>query len=161
VRLYILPIAVTVICVACVSTPTPPGGATQTPPAATSPTPLTRALNVSDSIAVILYHDPANLDQLDGMTWDGRMSGRITTGIRYAAVLPNSAGTRYVLGSDVYNRSATVVAQVPVDKDKVFGGIWADDQMHYCQVVRISPDAPPQGEQGCFGLAFPVNRHAM
>src|ERR1700736_1528593 len=47
------------------------------PRPSTSPTPLGRALNVDASTPVILYHDPGQFDQIDGMTWDGKRSGRV------------------------------------------------------------------------------------
>ncbi len=59
---------------------------TVTPPVTTpspnlrppSPVGLTLPLNVDPATPVILFNDPANSNQVDGMTWDGQSAGRIT-----------------------------------------------------------------------------------
>ena len=55
--------------------------ATPSPKAHTSPTPLMNRLAVPQGTPVILYHDPTNFDQLDGVTWDGKSSGKVGTGV--------------------------------------------------------------------------------
>src|SRR5438132_10026955 len=50
------------------------------PKAFASPTPLRNVVDVPDSTPLILFHDPEDFDQLDGMTWDGRVSGRVGSG---------------------------------------------------------------------------------
>lgn len=146
-------IGLALVCVSC--GPTTPMAVVPSPSPSPlpSPTPLTAPLNLPDTTPVILYHDPADMTQLDAVSWDGTVSGKIGPGDKYGGIT-NSAGSRYVIGADVYDRSHTVVAQVPVDQ-KVFSGVWADDQTHYCQVVRVSLDAPPEGEAGMLQVGAP------
>src|SRR5712691_6857232 len=64
------------------------------PVPASSPTPLSRPLNVSNDTPVILYHDPVNFDQLDGTTWDGKIDGRVGHEITNGGV-GNAQGSLY------------------------------------------------------------------
>jgi hypothetical protein len=55
-------------------------GTVTTPPPtpSPSPSPLSESLNVGAATPVILFADPAKPNQIDGMTWDGQRSGKIT-----------------------------------------------------------------------------------
>jgi hypothetical protein len=87
---------------------------------------------VPNTTPVILYHDPTNADQIDGITWDGRKSGRLGLGGLKGAK-SNPAGTLYATPTDIRDRSGKSVLDL-----KGFTGVWADDELHYCQVVPAS-----------------------
>jgi hypothetical protein len=104
-------------------------------PTALAPTaPLTRPLQVDAATPVILFRDPGNPDQVDGITWDGRVAGRVGDGAR-SGFVPDPTGTRYAtLGAhDIRDRSGRVVATWDAGT-KAFGA-WADDSQHYCQIA--------------------------
>lgn len=91
-------------------------------------------IKVPDNTPVILYHDPEKAAQVDGITWDGRTSGRVGDGGVNGGT-SNSAGTLYSTATDIRDRTGKVVgplANTPVKKSRV---TWADDELHYCQVV--------------------------
>ena len=91
-------------------------------------------LNVPDSTPLILFHDPANDAQIDGITWDGRSLGRVGDG-GVDGGTSNPAGTLYATGTDIRDRRGRVVgplANTPVSASRVR---WADDELHYCQVA--------------------------
>lgn len=96
--------------------------ATPSPRVQASPTPLAKQLSVPPGTPVILYHDPVNFDQLDGVTWDGQTSGRVGTGAANGGV-----------GSPDGSKFATLTT-----KDAGVG-FWADDSIHRCMVVRTKP----------------------
>jgi hypothetical protein len=81
---------------------------------------------VPNTTPLILYHDPANPDQIDGITWDGRTSGRLGFGGLKGAK-SNPAGTLYATPTDIRDRSGKSVPDL-----KGFTGVWADDARHYC-----------------------------
>ena len=81
---------------------------------------------VPNTTPLILYHDPANPDQIDGITWDGRTSGRLGPGGLKGAK-SNPAGTLYATPTDIRDRSGKSVLDL-----KGFTGVWADDERHYC-----------------------------
>jgi len=113
------------------------------PVPASSPTPLSRPLNVSDQTPVILYHDPASFDQLDGMTWDGKVSGRVGAGATNGGI-GNAQGSLYSTSTDLRNRFDQVLATY---SGKDLGVFWADDGVHYCAVVRtVSRDVSGSGQ---------------
>ena len=114
-----------------------------TPKASASPTQLQNALNVSDSTPVIVYHDPANFDQVDGVTWDGKRSGRIGTGAANGGI-PNPQGTLYAASNEIRDRHGAVLATFdPIN----VGVFWSDDGRSYCSVVRTaSRDMSSPGE---------------
>jgi hypothetical protein len=93
--------------------------ATPSPKAQASPTPLRQALNVPHGTPVILYHDPADFDQVDGVTWDGKTSGKVGAGV-------TNGGNAAPDGSTYLTLSDKVLAQT----------YWADDSTHYCTVAR-------------------------
>jgi hypothetical protein len=91
-------------------------------------------LNVPGSTPLILYHDPANVAQIDGITWYGRTTGHVGDGGVNGGT-SNPAGTLYATGTDIRDRTGKVVgplANTPVKTSRV---TWADDELHYCQVV--------------------------
>jgi hypothetical protein len=118
----------------------PQGNATASPtnpPSSTaesSPTALGAQLDVPDATPVILYHDPANFDQVDGMTWDGARRGKVGSGLAMGGI-PNSQGTKYVIGAAIRDRSGHVVASVDSLNTVVF---WADDGLRYCGLARTA-----------------------
>ncbi|HVD48115.1 MAG TPA: hypothetical protein VNG70_12605 [Candidatus Limnocylindria bacterium] len=109
------------------------------PPRSTSPTHLTQPLDVPDSTPVILYHDPANSDQIDGITWDGRNSGRVGQGGAPGGT-SNPAGSLYSTAADIRDRTGTVVGPLADKSPNALHVFWADDEFHYCQVVRSGED---------------------
>ncbi len=111
----------------------PHGVPATSPRANASPTPLRTAINVPDSTPLILYHDPANFDQLDGMTWDGKMSGLVGAGATNGG-LANPQGTLFVIGNSVVNRAGQPLAIVDPKNQQVF---WADDGAHFCSLTRV------------------------
>jgi hypothetical protein len=131
--------------------PTPIATATATP----APTPLSQQLQVPASTPVILFHDPANFDQIDGITWDGSVEGRL--GVNPAAgqgILPNPAGTLWATTRDIRDRSAAVVATL-AGNTKGFPGTWADDSQHYCSMVSESPFGQPGGKPTTLQVTAP------
>jgi hypothetical protein len=106
-----------------------------TPAPTPAPTAMAQPLNVPASTPVILYHDPANFDQIDGITWDGSASGRL--GVNPQAgngILPNPAGTLWATTRDVRDRTGAVVATL-AGNTKGFPGTWGDDERHYCSMA--------------------------
>lgn len=108
---------------------------TPTPIPSASPTPLSNRLDVPADTPVILYHDPANFDQIDGMTWGGDKSGVVGQG-GVAGGAPNPAGTFYGTSTDIRDRAGRVVVTLDTGVVKGFNGFWADDEVHYCEMVR-------------------------
>ena len=95
-----------------------------------------------DSTPVILYHDPADFDQLDGMTWDGRVKGRVGPGFARGGV-PNGQGTLFWTSSDIRDRTDRAVAPLDTTNASVH---WADDGRHLCGLARTAPrDVASQG----------------
>ena len=93
--------------------------ASPSPSPVVSPTPLANQLVVPAGTPVILYHDPADFDQLDGVTWDGKNSGKLGTGVTNGGNASPDGSKFTTLG------------------DKSLAGVfWADDSVHYCVVVR-------------------------
>ena len=116
-----------------------------TPTATPAPTPLSQQLQVPASTPVILFHDPANFDQIDGIPWDGSAKGRVgVNGISGYGIDPNPAGTLYATTRDIRDRSGAVVATLP-GNTKGFPGTWADDGQHYCSMASASPLGQPGG----------------
>jgi len=117
--------------------------ATPSPKAVVSPTPLTNQIAVPATTPLILYHDPVSFDQLDGMTWDGGVSGRVGDGVTNGGV-SSPAGDMYTTMGDVRNRAGQVVATYDSKNTSLF---WADDDAHFCDVARTgSRDASGPGE---------------
>ncbi|HYS01563.1 MAG TPA: hypothetical protein VET82_04355, partial [Candidatus Eisenbacteria bacterium] len=130
-----------------------PTASPASPSASPSPTPLAQPLLVPLTTPVILYHDPVNPDQVDGITWDGAASGRIASGAKLGFT-PNPAGTLYATLGDraIYDRSGHLVGSYS-GYMKGFG-TWADDERHYCQMVGRSA-TPPASEPATLQLGAP------
>jgi hypothetical protein len=111
---------------------TPQATATPSPTAAPSPTPLSQQIAVSDSTPLILYHDPATFDQIDGMTWDGKTRGRIGAGAMRGGYA-NPPGTLYSTSNDIRDRSGKVLITFDPTQGQPF---WADDGRSYCSLGR-------------------------
>jgi len=121
--------------------PTPSATATPNP----SPTALSQALAVPATTPVILYFDPVNRGQVDGVTWDGSQRGRVGTVSGASTSLgSNPAGTLYMTWPDIRNRSGQVVGQV-AGHAKI-STLWTDDGCHYCQLISASALPPASGE---------------
>ncbi len=90
---------------------------------------LTRPLNVPDSTAVLLFHDSTKPDQIDGVTWDGRTSGRVGQGEAMGGT-SNPAGTLYSTSTAIRGRSGTAVFATK----GFMTGAWADDERQFCQM---------------------------
>jgi hypothetical protein len=109
-----------------------------------SPAPMSRQLQVAATTPVILFHDPIDVQQIDGITWDGSASGRVTfspgveNGFRQ-----NPAGTLYQWIGGISDRVGTLVATTTSFKGF---GTWADDGQHYCSMVSKSALPPAGGE---------------
>ncbi len=125
------------------------------PTANPSPTPLAQPLHVPLPTPVILFHDPVNQDQVDGITWDGTASGRVAASGAKLGFTPNPAGTLYATFADraIYDRSGHLVGSYGGNM-KGFG-TWADDQRHYCQMVGRSATPPASGEPASLQLGAP------
>jgi len=106
--------------------------ATPTPRAAVFPTPLHNVLGVPDATPIILYGDPAKPDQVDGMTWDGKLSGILAS--QPVAAGGNPANNLFGTATEITDRSGKTVASGTFGA-KFFGGTWADDETHFCQMV--------------------------
>jgi hypothetical protein len=102
---------------------------------------------------VILFHDPVNFDQVDGIAWDGSTQGRIGANPSSGnGIWPNPDGSLYGTARDIRNRSGAIVTSLPGDT-KGFAGTWADDGRHYCSMVSASPVGQIQGEPATLQIA--------
>jgi hypothetical protein len=97
-----------------------------------SPTPLGRPLNVPDTTPVILYGDPVKPDQVDGMTWDGKLSGVV--GGPVGTDSGNPAATLFATSTEITDRSGRLIAAGNFGA-KYFGGMWSDDEQQFCEMV--------------------------
>ena len=102
--------------------------ATPSPRATPSPAPLTNELNVPDSTPIIVYLDPAKSDQVDGVTWDGKESGKITGG---SVAAGNPANSLFGQGNQIVDRHGRLVATGTYGA-KFWSATWADDEQHLC-----------------------------
>jgi hypothetical protein len=121
------------------------GPARHGPPVpASSPTPLTRPLSVSNDTPVILFADPVDEAQVDGITWDGKHTGRVDWPAANAAANPSAS--LFATGGAVHDRSGALVAS-GFFGGKSFAGTWADDGQHICLMVPatlpINATRPP------------------
>ncbi|MHB8589456.1 MAG: hypothetical protein ACYDA0_11465 [Candidatus Dormibacteraceae bacterium] len=102
-----------------------------TPKAVVSPTPLSSLLNVADSTPIITFADPALPSQVDAMTWDGKAAGKLA----YQPVgTGNPANNLFAGPTVIRDRSGQLMASGTFGA-KYFGGTWADDEVHFCQMV--------------------------
>ena len=103
-------------------------GPSPSPSSSPTPTPVTSTLAVSNSTAVIYFHDAANFAQIDGMTWDG-LVGTATALPDYHAA--NPSGTLFGSATELRNREGVVVNRGSYGL-KYFSATWADDDVHFC-----------------------------
>ncbi len=139
-----------------VTAPTAAPSEAPAPTAAPTPktTALTQQLQVSAGTPVILFTDPADHQQLDGITWDGQTAGRVAPKATRYGVLPNPSGSLYVDGTDFKDRSGQVVGHYTTPT-KGFG-TWADDSQHYCEMVNPGGGNPAaSGEPTTLQVAAP------
>lgn len=126
-----------------------------TPIATPAPTPVPTAmaqpLNVPASTPVILFRDPVDVQQIDGVTWDGSAKGRVAANPGEGFV-QNPAGTLYGWTGFIRDRTGATVAS-PTVNTKGFPGIWADDGQHYCGMVSKSALPPAGGEPATLQVA--------
>jgi len=102
-----------------------------TPKAVVSPTPLGNLLNVPSSTPIITYGDPARPNQVDAITWDGKTSGKVP----YQPVgTGNPANNLFAGQAEIRDRSGQLIASGTFGA-KYFSGTWADDEVHFCQMV--------------------------
>ncbi len=109
----------------------PVPGARPSPKAQVSPTPLRNPLSIPDSTPIVTFGDPARPDQVDAITWDGRTSGVLGNQLLGS---PNPAANLFATASDISDRSGRTLATGTFGA-KYFGGTWADDDLHFCQMV--------------------------
>jgi hypothetical protein len=122
--------------------PTPIATSVPTP----VPTPMSQPLQVPATTPVILFRDPVDNQQLDGITWDGSARGRVAKNPDVAmGFVQNPAGTLYGWTGYIADRTGAVVAS-PAVTTKGFAGTWADDGRHYCSMVSKSALPPAGGE---------------
>jgi hypothetical protein len=115
-----------------------------TPAPTPAPTAMAQPFNVPDSTPVILFRDPVDVQQIDGITWDGSAKGRVAANPDQGYV-QNPAGTLYGGTGFIRNRTGRLVAS-PTVNTKGFPGTWADDGQHYCSMVSKSAQPPAGGE---------------
>lgn len=118
-----------------------PSGNPQQPPNVTQP------LNVDPNTPVLLFNDWGNKSQVNGMTWDGRVGKLVDVPksgqYSQSGAASNPAGTLFVAFPNILDRTGKVVATLtgsPYTDPGVgayFVGTWADDNLHYCQVIPI------------------------
>ena len=116
-----------------------------TPSATPAPTPMSQLLQVPATTPVILFHDSVDVQQIDGVTWDGSARGRVGATDAGMGFVQNPAGTLYGWTDSIHDRSGAVVATLPVIT-KGFPGTWADDGRHLCSMVGESPFGQPGGK---------------
>src|SRR6266852_141181 len=109
------------------------------PVPASSPTPLSRPLNVSNDTPVILFADPVNEAQVDGITWDGTQTGKVDWPARQATANPSA--NLFATAAEIRDRSGTVIASVNFG-GKFFNGTWADDGQQICSMVPAGLPGP-------------------
>src|SRR5258708_17009486 len=115
-----------------------------TPIATPAPTPMSQPLQVPSTTPVILFRDPLNDQQLDGITWDGSARGRITVSPEVGTgFLQNPAGTLYMVSGSIGDRAGAIVAATTGYKGF---GTWADGGQHYCRMFSKSALQPAGGE---------------
>jgi hypothetical protein len=119
--------------------PTPTATVAPTATASAAPTPMAKALDVPATTPVILFHDPVDFQQIDGITWDGSASGRVGANpIAASGIAPNRDGSLWSTTEDIRDRSGNVVATLP-QPSKGFAGTWADDNRYYCRLAAANP----------------------
>jgi hypothetical protein len=104
---------------------------------------------VPSTVPVILFHDPGNADQVDGVTWDGAARGRVVATGGRRGFVPNPAGTLYAAFRDrvIYDRSGKPADPNPFE-ELIEYATWADDGHHYCQFDGAPPSTLELGAVG-------------
>lgn len=117
-----------------------------TPAATPVPTAMAQPLNIPASTPVILFHDPVDVNQVDGISWDGSAKGRVAVSSEVGVgFVQNPAGTLFGGTGYIRDRIGALVAS-PTVNTKGFAGTWADDGRDYCSMVSKSVAAPAGGE---------------
>jgi hypothetical protein len=131
-RLANIAAAIGVLCVAsaCGGQPAAQHRAGPSPSssAAVAPTPVTAPLPVSNATPVIFFHDGANFDQIDGVTWNGAVGTASGTPDYHAA---NPSMTLFGSMTEIRDRQGVVVNRGQFGA-KSFAATWAEDDVHYC-----------------------------
>jgi hypothetical protein len=138
----------------------PPGGPAATPVATPTPAPVpsatplhaTQPLRAAAADPVLLFRDPTDHSQLDGVTWDGKSLGRVGPASQ-RALFTSPTGSLYASDQQVYDRSGTPVG--PIDLSRVSSMAWADDGRHYCRLDHASTLPPAGGEPATLRVAAP------
>jgi hypothetical protein len=121
------------------------------PVPASSPTPLSRPLSVSNDTPVILFADPVNEAQVDGITWDGKQTGKVDWPAKGATANPSAS--LFATGGAVRDRSGALVAS-GFFGGKFFAGTWADDEQQICLMVpTVLPE--PRGVPAILQVVMP------
>jgi hypothetical protein len=108
-----------------------------TPTPSPLPKRLTQPLAVPAGQPVVLYRDPADVTQVDGVTWDGRTSGRVGPATKNANLSLDPTGTLYEADNQtVRDRTGSVVGQF---EQAQVSRYWADDGHHYCWIDPVVP----------------------
>jgi hypothetical protein len=119
-------------------------------PVATPSASPTRA-RVANSVPVILYLDPDDRGQVDGMTWDGQPLGRIGTA-EQDSLLANPTGTLYATGAALRDRTGGTIGSLAPARSAL---AWADDGRHYCLLDHPSQLPPVGGEPTTLRVSAP------
>lgn len=102
------------------------------PKAHVSPTPLQKVIDVPDSTPLILYSDPVDPAQLDGVTWDGKTSGRMSYQQIAGVAGPGNPQNNLFGGpTSIVDRSGHTVMNGNFGA-KFFTATWSDDGQHLC-----------------------------
>jgi hypothetical protein len=99
---------------------------------------------VSNDTPVILYADPVNEAQVDGITWDGKQRGKVDWPAMGATANPSAS--LFATATDVRDRSGMVVATGNFGGKQFFNGTWADDGQQICSMWptgRIGANGTP------------------
>jgi len=127
-------IVAALIFAACAPSVQPGAKGGESPPASpspsVSPTPVRAPLTASDTTAVVFFHDAANVEQVDGMTWDGAVGQAPAIPDYHAA---NPSETLFGTPTDIRNRKGAVVHSGNYGL-KSFTATWADDDVHFCLI---------------------------
>jgi hypothetical protein len=94
---------------------------------------------VSNDTPVILFADPVNGAQVDGITWDGKQKGKVDWPARQTAANPSA--NLFATATQIRDRSGKVVATGNFG-GKFFVGTWSDDGQQICSMVPAGLPGP-------------------